>query len=59
MVPSSVDVMCAGCAFVTFCSKTSAELAQQELHDKTVLPNVSGVMYLTLTLHMFPMCVRV
>lgn len=30
-----------GCAFVTFCSKQSAELAQQELHDKTILPNVS------------------
>lgn len=25
---------------MTFCSKQSAELAQQELHDKTVLPGV-------------------
>ncbi|XP_064387825.1 CUGBP Elav-like family member 5 isoform X2 [Halichondria panicea] len=33
-----------GCAFVTFCSKTSAELAQQELHDKTVLPNMTRPM---------------
>ncbi len=40
--PSVVNVVCVlpGCAFVTFCSKGSAELAQQELHDKTVLPNV-------------------
>lgn len=30
-----------GCAFVTYCSKASAELAQQELHDKTVLPGMT------------------
>ena len=28
---------------MTFCSKQSAELAQQELHDKTVLPGVGVV----------------
>lgn len=33
-----------GCAFVTFCSKQSAELAQQELHDKTILPSMTRPM---------------
>ena len=45
--PSSVQRLlnfpsvCLGCAFVTYCSKTCAELAQEELHDKLVLPGVS------------------
>lgn len=30
-----------GCAFVTYCSRESAEMAQRELHDKFVLPSVS------------------
>jgi hypothetical protein len=35
------SVFHSGCAFVTYCTKASAEIAQQELHDKTVLPGVS------------------
>ncbi len=27
---------------MTFCSKTSVDAAQEALHDKTILPNVSS-----------------
>ena len=30
-----------GCAFVTYCTKQSAEMAQRDLHDSLVLPGVS------------------
>ena len=30
-----------GCAFVTYCKKPSAELAQLELHDRVVLPGMT------------------
>lgn len=37
---NSCSVPSSGCAFVTYCSKQSAELAQQGLHDKLLLPGV-------------------
>ena len=40
----TVCVFCVGCAFVTYCTKQSAELAQRELHDHLVLPGVSQSM---------------
>lgn len=34
-----------GCAFVTYRSRESAEMAQIELHDKVILPTVSRWTY--------------